>query len=220
MRLVSALFLGAALLVSFSGVSLADGSKVFADKGCNECHYTEGPAQEKTIADQLAKKGPELWYAGSKFNGEWLGAWLQDPQPIRPMKYNSLTEKNAGDHPKLEGGDAAAVKDFLMGLTSKDVAAGKVKAKSNPKGKLIFTKKQPCSGCHKYPARDKILGGNTGPSLVDAGKRLNPDWILAYMEKPEVFKPVKDMPNFVGILNVKDMQNVSKHIASFVAGAE
>lgn len=188
---------------------------LFKSSGCNDCHYTIGPAQEKTIDDQLSKKGPELWYAGSKFQQPWLQAWLQDPKPIRPMAYNSLTDKNPGDHPKMDAVGAASMTGFLMSLTSADVEAGLVKPKRNPKGKLIFTKKMPCSGCHLYPERSGVIGGLTGPSLADAGTRLNPDWILAYMMKPMVFKPVKDMPNFVGLLSEKDMLNVAKFVANF-----
>ena len=193
------------------------GKAAFEAAKCTDCHYTEGPAREKTIADQLAKKGPELWYAGSKFQQDWLGAWLQDPKPIRPLKFNSLSEANPGDHPKLAAAEAAQVTDFLMSLTSDAVEAGTIKAKKNPKGKLIFTKKMPCSGCHQYPAkkRAKFKGGNSGPSLRGAGKRLNPDWIYAYMTKPEIFKPVKMMPVFAGILSAKDLKNVSAYVASF-----
>jgi mono/diheme cytochrome c family protein len=200
---------------SGSAVSAA-GKDVFETKGCSGCHYTDGPAREKTIDDQLAKKGPELWYAGSKFQKAWLTRWLADPKPIRPMKFNSLTEENPGDHPKLSGDEAASVSDFLMSLTSPDVESGKVKPKKNPKGRQIFTKKMPCSGCHQYLGRKKkITGGRSGPSLVDAGVRLNPDWILAYLQKPKVFKPVKMMPVFVGLLSDKDMLNVARYIANF-----
>jgi len=217
MRFLLTIALAAAFLATASSPGLADaaaGKEAFAANKCGGCHYTEGPAREKTIADQMAKKGPELWYAGSKFQKEWLAKWLADPKPIRPLKFNSLTEDNPGDHPKMSGDDAAAATDFLMGLTSDVVKAGSVKPKKNPKGRLIFTKKMPCSGCHQFPGK-KFKGGRSGPSLVDAGKRLNPDWILAYLQKPEVFKPVKMMPVFVGVLSDKDMKNVAAYVASF-----
>ena len=137
--------LGAALLVMTTASSYAAGGDAIFKKNCSSCHYTDGPAKEKTIADQLAKKGPELWYAGSKFQKVWLVAWLQNPIPIRPMKYNSLTEKNPGDHPKLSADDAAAVTDFLMGLTSSEVMAGMLKAKASIMGRRIFIKDMPCS---------------------------------------------------------------------------
>ncbi len=194
----------------------ADGQKLFQAQDCGACHYTEGPAREKTIADQLAKKGPELWYAGSKFQKAWLEQWLQDPQPIRPLAYNTLTEPNTADHPKLAAADAATMTEFLMSLTSDAVKAGAVKPKKNPKGRLIFTKKMPCSGCHQFPAKKgKYGGGKSGPSLVGAGKRLNPDWIYAYLKDTKVFKPVRMMPVFSGLLRDKDIKNVAAYVASF-----
>ena len=192
MKLAIIVPLGASLLLMASALSWADpaaGKKVFQAKKCQACHYTDGPAKEKSIADQLAKKGPELWYAGSKFQKAWLAKWLQDPKPIRPLQYNSLTEKNPGNHDKLAAADAAAVTDFLMSLTSKEVETGVVTPKKNPKGRLIFIKKMPCSGCHQFPGK-KFKGGSSGPSLVGAGERLNPDWIFAYLKNTKTFKPV------------------------------
>ncbi len=211
--------LGAAVL-ALSGAAgslvAADGQAVFESQGCTECHYTEGPAQEKSIEDQLAKTGPELWYAGDKFQEKWLLGWLADPQPIRLMAFNSLTEDNPGGHPALGGDDAASVGEFLMGLTSGEVEAGVVKVKKNAKGRQIFTKKMPCSGCHQYAGRKgEMTGGRSGPPLQNAGNRLNPDWILAYLQKPEVFKPVKMMPVFVGLLRDKDMANVASYVGNF-----
>jgi len=208
--------IGIALLAMAVSPAYAGGDAVFKDKNCINCHYTTGPAQEKSIADQLAKKGPELWYAGSKFQKDWLVAWLQDPKPIRYLKYNSLTEKNTKDHPRLSAGDAAAVTDFLMGLTSDVVKAGVIKAKYNPKGKLIFIKKMPCAGCHKYPdKRGNIYGGLSGPSLVGATERLNPDWIYAYMININTFKPFRDMPDTASYIPAASMKKLAAYVASF-----
>ena len=217
MKRTATVFLSAALFSLGTAPVQADpaaGAKVFQAKKCNDCHYTDGPAREKTIADQLAKKGPELWYAGSKFQKAWLARWLQDPKPIRPLKYNSLTEKNAGDHPKLAAPDAAAVTDFLMTRTSKDLKEGVINPKMNPKGRLVFTKSMPCSGCHQFPGT-KFTGGLNGPSLVAAGERLNPDWIFAYLKDTKAFKPVRQMPVFAGVLNEQDMQSVAEFVSTF-----
>lgn len=218
MRPLITLVLAAAFLAAAASGARADaaaGQAVFAAKACTACHYTEGPAREKTIDDQLAKTGPELWYAGSKFQKDWLQGWLQDPRPIRPMKFNSLTETNPGDHPKLGGDEAASVTEFLMSLTSDAVEAGVIKPKKSPKGRLIFIKKMPCSGCHQFPTKKPFKGGRSGPSLVGAGERLNPDWIYAYLKSTKVFKPVRMMPVFVGLLSDKDMKFVAAYVASF-----
>lgn len=213
MTRVLATVLAAVLLIVVPDLAGAD-QALFDAKGCGDCHYTVGPAKEKTIDDQLAKKGPELWYAGSKFQEKWLTTWLADPKAIRLMAFNSLTEENKGDHPKLSTNEAKTISAFLMGLTSDAVEAGKVKVKKSAKGRLIFTKKMPCGGCHQYVGkRKKVLGGRSAPSLIGAGKRLNPDWILAYLKNPSVFKPVKAMPVFVGVLSDKDMKSVASHVA-------
>lgn len=211
----SVVTLAAFLAAGASHAGSAEGKKVFASKNCGSCHQTVGPASEKTIEDQLKKKGPELWYVGSKLQKAFLEQWLKDPKPIRPMEYYSLTKKNSGNHPKLAGKDVADVTEYLMGLTSPEVKKSGIKPSGGPKGKLIFTKKQGCYGCHSYEKGGKVLGGLTGPSLVGAGKRLQPDWIYAYMVNPKVFKPVKDMPVYEGILSDKELKDVSEYVASF-----
>jgi len=205
----------AAVLVMTTVTSHAAGGDDIFKKSCASCHYTDGPAKEKTITDQLAKKGPELWYAGSKFQKAWLSAWLQNPIPIRPMKYNSLTEKNPGNHPRLSAGEAAEVTDFLMSLTTAEVQTGMLKAKPSLMGRKIFIKDMPCSGCHEFAIRGELHGGKSGPSLIGAGKRLNPDWIYAYMANIKVFKPVRDMPDFSGVLNPKQLEDVAAYVATF-----
>ncbi len=210
------LLLAAALVLpSGARAGVAEGKKIFEAKKCGDCHYTQGPAREKTIKDQLAKKGPELWYAGSKFVPGFLEKWLQKPDIIRPMKYYSLTEKNKGDHPKLSASDAKEVAAFLMSLKSKDVKEGVIKAKKSARARILFEKKMACYGCHLVPKRKKVVGGLTGPKLVGAGSRLNPDWVYAYLIKPKIFKPVKDMPVYIGIYKERDMKVIAAYIATF-----
>lgn len=211
-RVMAASLAAAAMALAPAVSQSAGGSDIFK-KGCASCHYVDGPAKEKSIADQLAKKGPELWYAGSKFQKAWLVAWLQDPKPIRPLAYNSISEKNKGDHPKSSAADAQALTDYLMTLTSPAVTAGAVKPGANVRGRATFTKKMPCTGCHVYGKEGQ--GGQSGPSLAGASKRLNPDWILAYLANTKTFKPVRDMPDFGEVLNAKDLQDVAAYVASF-----
>ncbi|MBI5048376.1 MAG: cytochrome c [Deltaproteobacteria bacterium] len=204
-----------AFVVSFSwNLSYADGKGIFASKNCGSCHQSEGPANEKTFEDQLKKKGPELWYAGSKFKKEWLVEWLEKPTTIRLLKYNSITEKNNEKHAVLSKKEAEEVAEYLLKLTAKEVPAGAVTEASTPQGKNLFVKRYGCVGCHAVKAGAQKAGGVSGPDLSEAGKRLKGDWVYAYLKEPKVFKPVKRMPVFVGIINDNEM----KTIAGFVAG--
>ena len=199
-----------------SRADAAKGKGVFEAKKCGgACHDTQGPATEKTFADQLKKKGPELWYAGNKLKKEWMEKWLQDPAVIRPLEYNSIEKKNPGNHPKLSKAEADEVAEYLMTLTSKDVESGVIQANKNIQGKQAFEKKQACQACHQIEKTGKVIGGLVAPSLVKAGERLQGDWIYAYLKKPKVFKPVKRMPVYEGYLSDVDMKNIAALIASF-----
>lgn len=193
-----------------------DGKKVFAGKKCGDCHKTAGPASEKTFEDKLKKKGPDLWFAGSKFKKEWLVEWMQNPQPIRSLEYNSIEKKNPGNHPKLAKKESEDAAEYLMTLKSKDVQEGIVQeGTSNIQGKLAFEKKVSCFDCHKYKKLNKIVGGLTGPSFVDAGKRLKSDWVYAYLKNPTLLIPVKRMPTYAGIINENEMKGIAQYISTF-----
>lgn len=214
-RLLIAGFLSAVFLwAGPSHAGVAEGKKAFEANKCSGCHQVEGPAREKTIKDQMAKKGPELWYAGSKFKAGFLEKWLASPQPIRPFAYNSIIEKNRGDHPKLSQKDALDVAAFLMGLKSPEVKSLGLPAADNPRGRIIFVKRQSCYGCHSMRVRGKMAGGLTGPTFAGASERLNPDWVYAYLKNPKAFKPVKMMPVYSGILNDAEIKELASYVSS------
>ena len=45
---------------------------------CASCHALTKPANS-TVDHLWTRKGPDLWYAGDKFNRDWLVGWLQNP---------------------------------------------------------------------------------------------------------------------------------------------
>lgn len=214
-QLLAGSFLAAALFwAGPAEAGAAEGKKVFEANRCSGCHQVNGPASEKTIKDQLARKGPELWYAGSKFREGFLERWLSNPQPIRPLEYNSVTARNRGDHPRLSPGDASEVASYLMSLTSPEARAAGIRPSDNPKGRILFVKKQSCYGCHTVLVRGKVAGGLSGPTFIGASARLNPDWIYAYLRNPKAFKPVKMMPVYAGILDDAEMKALASYVGS------
>lgn len=212
------IFISGVMVGASAGTVYADaggGQKIYEAKNCGSCHLTKGPNSDKTFEDKLNRKGPDLWFAGSKFKKEWLGTWLQDPKPIRQLAYNSIEKKNPGGHAKLAAKEAADVTDYLMTLTSKDVTTGVIKPKNDLMGKMVFEKKQGCYGCHLSKRGAKVAGGLTGPSLVDAGKRLQGDWVYAYLKNPQALIPVKRMPTYAGVLTEGEIKSLSAYVSSF-----
>src|SRR3546814_12727020 len=63
---------------------------------CASCHSLTRPA-DTTVEHLWNRKGPDLWYAGDKFNREWLVGWLQNPTTIRPGGVMWFKHAKAGD---------------------------------------------------------------------------------------------------------------------------
>lgn len=182
------------------------------DTSCANCHALVKPT-DASLDRLLTRKGPDLWYAGNKFNADWLTAWLQDPKPIRPVGYPYFktivqgTEHDVADptkvvaHPKLAKAAAEAATAELMKLKGPAdlVTAGAFKgdAAGARMGALAFTKLRGCVACHQG---EEGKGGASGPSLTEAGLRLQPDFIAAYTADPQRFDPHVWMPT----LNLKD----------------
>ena len=213
---LGALIAAALGIFSPSTAGVPEGKRIFEEKDCASCHQMSGPVKSETIRDVLGKKGPELWYAGSKFRAGFLREWLASPEPIRPMKYYSLAEKNPGDHPRLSPADAAQVADYLMSLTSPAVKDAGITPRPHPLGRRTFVKELACYGCHQVSVRGRLMGGLTGPRLAGSAERLDPDWIYAYLTNPDEFKPVRDMPDYREFADEREMKALAAYVSSLI----
>ena len=240
MKIINRVFVVFPAVLVFSGLSVslfspqaqaspAEGKKIFAAKGCGGCHSTAGPSRVKSIADKRKQKGPDLWFAGSKFRAAWLGKWLKKPNVIRGAEWGTL-ERSKKKHAGLSAGEAPAVAGYLMTLTNSRMKKGvikkrkKMKRRNRFKAKKLFEKSQACYACHKTPVKKgkkvrRIVGGVTGPTLVAAGKRLKADWIYSFLKSPKTYAPFGGMPVYgkkaATKFRDKDLKLLAEYIASF-----
>jgi len=186
-------------------VIAASGEDIFKSNKCSDCHNMTG-SPAKSFEEQQKRKGPDLWYAGSKYHGE----------KIRPLAFGSVKEKNTLEHPALSAADAKAVTGYLASLTSSAVEKGAVKkADKGVRGKLLFKKKQACYGCHRIPGKGgKESGGFSGPSFVGAGQRLQGDWIYSFLKDPGSFVGAGRMPHYKH-LKANEVKTLSEYMMSF-----
>lgn len=198
---------------------------------CAECHALAKP-ENATLERLWERRGPDLYYAGSKFKKPWLVAWLQKPTVIRPggVMYSKLAKPAATaddpdtidaaqlkPHMQLAPADAEAVATALMELK----AAGDLVVKGAFKGEavnvafasMLFTKLRGCNSCH---ASKPGNGGLSGPNLEDAGNRLEPDFVASYIKDPQKFDPHIWMPTLE--LTDADIQKLTGYIAALQAG--
>jgi cytochrome c551/c552 len=216
-----------ALLALAAGpVASPEGGKAAFDRlGCGACHAVTRPDPGMTLAQRVAEKGPDLWFAGSKFRPAWLAAWLPDPKPLLEIRYDRLApEEGAAPHPAAPAADVPGLVAYLMSLTDPKMPTGVIDADTPLPpmvaldGRILFGKEQQCYACHKTQTRyGAVVGGKTAPSLVDVGKRLNPDWIYAYLTNPTRYVPVTRMPIYSGATfpgyNPQQMADLARYLA-------
>ena len=151
---------------------------------CAQCHALKAPAAAELTLDRLwQRKGPDLYYAGSKYNEAWLVKWLQDPKRIRPAgefyfknvkpgaKEDVVDESKLTPHVKLSKEDATAFAAALMQLKGSPGLVEKGAYKQQPgsaaMAAMFFNKLRGCSACHQNAPG---VGGLSGPELYTGGE--------------------------------------------------
>ena len=198
--------------------------------GCNSCHTFEGPSETIPLNARKKIKGPNLWIAGNKFQKKYLEAWLQKPTPIRGVLWGTI-KKGAFQHPSLSSQKAKIISSLLQNYKDLQIKIGTVpKWKKIPRrmlrrARILFQKKTPCYSCHKVYIRKTVyrtpiqVGGESGPSFINAGKRLKADFIYFFLKNPKRYNPNGRMPVFgdkaFHVLTETDMVALSAYIMSF-----
>lgn len=229
MKLQHTLLTGALVLCALPAPGQAATGAEILKNQCASCHAVSKP--DAASRDRLLTRlGPDLHYAGVKFNKDWLLAWLQKPTTLRPggaMFVNATTPTPGGvdaidaskvpAHPRLSSADAAAVADALMTLGLNDglVEKGAYKnAPPNSMAALLFNKLRGCASCH---AAKPDAGGISGPELHTSGDRLQPDYVVEYIRNPQKFDPHVWMPQLN--LNEADVQKLAGYLTTLKQGA-
>lgn len=191
---------------------------------CVACHAIAKP-EKASLERILERKGPDLHYAGAKFNQEWLVAWLQNPTTIRPggamflhavkagadRSVDTIDAAKVAPHPKLSAADAKTAAELLMALKPDGLVTPGAH-KGEPGGSMasmLFSKLRGCTSCHAAKPGDPPL---SGPELYSAGARLQPDFMLAYMKDPQRFDPHTWMPT-LGLTDA-DMQKLTSYMST------
>lgn len=191
-------------------------SAVIQKKRCESCHrFSKDSPPDKYLA-------PDLFYAGNKFQRNWLMEFLQDPVVIRQAGtligpgYLKGPPTRDNLHPRLTREEAGLAVEYLMSLMIDGLEKGIVDDQALSKEekvrvKILFERNFGCTACHKaVNLAGKPKGGISGPSLVDAGNRLNPDWIYHWLKNSGAFISKGRMPLF----NLEDETaiQISKYI--------
>jgi cbb3-type cytochrome oxidase cytochrome c subunit len=173
-------------------------ASLIQEKKCSECH--------RMSKNGTQKKGPDLFYAGNKFQASWLEQYLQAPEAIRntggtrdPNFLKGVPE-SIQKHPVLSKKDAKHITQELMAITLFDLPEEINQLEPLTKGqkakiKYQFERTFSCISClQSLNLAGKVRGGISGPSLVNAGNRLQARWIANWLKSPDIFSDKSRMP--------------------------
>jgi mono/diheme cytochrome c family protein len=153
--------------------------------------------------------------------------WLQKPTPIRPggalwfvhakpgEPRDTLDTAAVSPHLAVDAATAGKLADVLMTLKGDGVVAAgaaKTEGANLTMGKMAFGKLRGCVSCHQEKPGQ---GGLSGPELYDAGLRLQPDFVYAYIKDPQAIDRFIWMPRLG--LSDQDMQRITAYIQSLKA---
>jgi mono/diheme cytochrome c family protein len=173
-------------------------ASLIQEKKCSECHRLSKDGNEKS--------GPDLFYAGNKFQASWLKQYLQNPMAIRiaggtgdPGFLKGVPESSQ-KHPELSKKDAGQITQELMAIKLLDLPEEVDRLDPLTKGqkakiKYEFERTFSCISCHQsLNLAGKVRGGISGPSLVNAGNRLQARWVASWLKNPKTFSDQSRMP--------------------------
>jgi cbb3-type cytochrome oxidase cytochrome c subunit len=186
------------LLLAFSQPSYAG---LLVEKNCNSCHRL-------TTEDQVNSAGPDLHYSGNKFQSEWLKDFLTNPTVIRPSgvttdpNFLKKTPENLPAHPSISKEEVDKLVNELMKLKiplkkNELIDTHRLTKGQRAKIKYQFERTFSCISCHQsLNLVGKVRGGISGPSLFNAGNRLQAKWVYKWLNKPEIFIAKGRMPKY------------------------
>ncbi len=151
----------------------------------------------------LEAVGPLLTRIAEKIGDpNWLVAWLWKPSALRPgtvMPDFDMTPE-----------EAQAVARYLYeGLGRPPTPAPPVRGDAE-RGERLFVARG-CRGCHAV-ARDDRGASPRVPNLADAGLKLRPQWIAAWLRSPRAYDPRTPMPRLV--LKESEIRDLTAFLAT------
>ncbi len=213
------------VISGFSSLALAEKTaKQFVETNCAGCHALSEP-ESFTTTRIRERKAPDLYYAGNKFQEDWLIQWLQSPTRIRPggtffgqnvvaaEDRDIVPKDKLPEHPAFNASEAEVAASYLMSLTPYDELISSTayvpKPISGAMGRMNFTKFKGCVACHEL---EKGYGGISGPEVHTAGSRLKPEFLYSFIKNPQAWAPKTFMSNLH--LDDSEVQKLSDFITT------
>jgi mono/diheme cytochrome c family protein/predicted nucleic acid-binding Zn-ribbon protein len=179
-------------------VEVVEGRRLMHQYNCIGCHEIERRGGFiRKYYENPALAPPVLNGEGEKVQSNWLFGFLQRPIPLRPWLQVRMPTFGFAD------GKAAMLVNYFKGLSKVEIPyvyfdEHKVPAEHLTAARKLVSKDYfDCLSCHQQGDK-KPEGPEEGwaPDLNLARSRLDPHWIIKWLQDPQKVQPGAKMPSF------------------------
>jgi mono/diheme cytochrome c family protein len=197
-------------------VQVVEGRRLMQQYNCVGCHEIEkrGGFIRKFYQENPTLAPPVLNGEGEKVQSNWFFSFLKAPIPIRPWLELRMPTFGLSDEHTNQ------IVSYFNGLSKVEIPYAYIDDKKIPQenldaARVLFSKDYfNCLSCHQQGDR-KPEGPVEGwaPDLTLARQRLNPNWIIKWLQDPQKVEPGTKMPSFFpggpdNILEGKDNRQI------------
>lgn len=179
-----------------TGADLIQKGKILTrDKGCTGCHKIDSFPLGFNAPEHNGigtKRVEELVFADTDIPhtlSDWLKMKVKNPRAFTTEEIPTLMPKFGFDD-----GQAEALLTMLLSMRKHEVPPKFISVLADPKTPQVKGEKiieqHNCRGCHTIGGR----GGTIGPDLSFEGERVNPEWLVKFLQKPIKIRPAGVLP--------------------------
>jgi mono/diheme cytochrome c family protein/peptidoglycan hydrolase CwlO-like protein len=211
-------------------VQVVEGRRLMHQYNCIGCHEIEKRGGfVKKYYENPASAPPLLNGEGEKLQSNWFFSFIKAPFSLRPWLQIRMPTFGLSDE------HANQLVSYFNGLSKVDIPYAYIDDKKIPPehldaARVLISKDYfNCFSCHQQGER-KPEGPPEGwaPDLTLARQRLNPNWILKWLQDPQKIQPGTKMPSFypggpdnvLGGKDDKQIEALRDYLMSIGKGAE
>jgi mono/diheme cytochrome c family protein len=177
---------------------VVEGRRLMQQYNCVGCHEIEKRGGfVKKYYENTASAPPPLNGEGEKVQSNWLFSFLKAPFPLRPwldirMPTFGLSDEHTTQLVNYFNGLSKVEQPFVY-IDDKRIPPEHIEAAREMTSPEYFN----CFSCHVRGGKNPE-GPQEGwaPDLAMARQRLNPEWIVKWIQDPQKIQPGTKMPSF------------------------
>jgi mono/diheme cytochrome c family protein len=163
--------------------------------GCYGCHKIEGFEHKR-------KPGPSLEKIASKVTKEFFKNWVWNPKSFnkhaKMPRFFNQDNNSTPEFMKKNIAEVNAMAEYIWSLSRPYKPFAKYAGGNSSRGKDLVSSVG-CMGCHGVEGFEdewKKTGAFAGTFLTGTGTKLDADWLVSWLKKPDHYDENTIMPSF------------------------